>query len=428
MEIKKDELTEPDEIALCDRCESTGIKYTIDRYIDRDGEPQHFFDISIRSGRDTVGLIVADQNVSRLNQTNFSDQRFLSKYFALVSYSDDLIEARIDDPSQFGIAKLLKGLPNNESEIKISNPGNDEQVIEISLPSDNFSIILSMAGIEPFIDRAKLTIKLTGFKVSTHDQALEVLESISNSIFFQIDSKYNIPLSLTFRTPPKKTIRKRQKPYEVKIDFPKFSYDSDAVSLYWFAHKAQGFPIFQYLAFYQILEHFFDDFSNRSSLGHIQNILRNPNFDNGDPSSISQLFNILKYTGAQNEPGSEKRQLRSLLMEIISPIEIRAYLTSHPEIKEFFDKDKEVSKKNIPMRAIEPPDTKVKDSDLFDPIAERIYDIRCRIVHAKREPETNQRDNIYPFSSESSLLSFDINLVKKLANKTLIASCKKLRL
>jgi hypothetical protein len=61
------------------------------------------------------------------------------------------------------------------------------------------------------------------------------------------------------------------------------------------------------------------------------------------------------------------------------------------------------------------------DMDLRNDVADRIYDIRCRIVHAKSESEY-EAEPLLPFSKESQEMSVDIVLVRFVARKVLIAS------
>jgi hypothetical protein len=57
-------------------------------------------------------------------------------------------------------------------------------------------------------------------------------------------------------------------------------------------------------------------------------------------------------------------------------------------------------------------------------LADRIYDIRCRIVHTK---EDVKRGRIMPFTKEGVLLrQFDLPVIGTVANKVIIANSKKL--
>jgi hypothetical protein len=62
-----------------------------------------------------------------------------------------------------------------------------------------------------------------------------------------------------------------------------------------------------------------------------------------------------------------------------------------------------------------------KSADLRNDIADRIYDIRCKIVHTKSDRE-GQIEMILPFTYEAEYLTHDVELVKFVAKSVLISS------
>ncbi len=59
--------------------------------------------------------------------------------------------------------------------------------------------------------------------------------------------------------------------------------------------------------------------------------------------------------------------------------------------------------------------------DLIDQEADRIYDIRCRVVHAK-DGAGHDSKLLMPYSPEVKELSHDVDLVRFCAQRALIAS------
>ena len=58
--------------------------------------------------------------------------------------------------------------------------------------------------------------------------------------------------------------------------------------------------------------------------------------------------------------------------------------------------------------------------NLLDAVASRVYDIRCRIVHSKTE-QSPEEAPILPFSSEEAQLRYDVELVRFLTQKAIVA-------
>ena len=59
-------------------------------------------------------------------------------------------------------------------------------------------------------------------------------------------------------------------------------------------------------------------------------------------------------------------------------------------------------------------------------VSERIYEIRCRIVHSKASE--GDFDVLLPYSSGIKKLNFDLELIEFISRKVLIASSRPLNL
>ena len=59
------------------------------------------------------------------------------------------------------------------------------------------------------------------------------------------------------------------------------------------------------------------------------------------------------------------------------------------------------------------------NADLRADVADRIYDIRCKIVHTKNDSGIGDVELLLPFSREAEQLSHDIELVQYVAQETL---------
>ncbi|MCP4441464.1 MAG: hypothetical protein GY810_21360 [Aureispira sp.] len=69
-----------------------------------------------------------------------------------------------------------------------------------------------------------------------------------------------------------------------------------------------------------------------------------------------------------------------------------------------------------------------KDVDLRTPVADLIYDIRCKIVHTKGEGFDGEIDLLLPFTKAAELLYKDIELIQYVARKVLVAASTELSL
>lgn len=107
-------------------------------------------------------------------------------------------------------------------------------------------------------------------------------------------------------------------------------------------------------------------------------------------------------------------QLEATLRECIETTELRAFLVSHEKQAEFFQKGKEVKAKRLSLNS--------NRSDIIKETAERIYQIRCRIVHTKVSAEDEDDSPLLPYTEEERFLYFDIRLIKFIAFKVITSS------
>ncbi|MGY4499189.1 hypothetical protein ACVWYH_003120 [Bradyrhizobium sp. GM24.11] len=318
--------------------------------------------------------------------TSFSWRRIFG-----VDSSDDLEAAKLE------ILPESEGLPH----------------LEISKPSSAFSQIVR--GAAPI---ARMTLKLTGVTVKTQDSARGVLNKISGSLFFQLDMLSGIPLSLE-RERRRTLLRTRRIPRKIEeVQYPRVQYENAPLSLYWYGRSAEGMPLLQYLAFYQTIEFYFPVHSRSEAQRKLKVLLKDPTFRSDRDSDIARLLSAI-HVSRGGAFGDERSQLRATLMECCDPEELRSFLESDPNRKEFFTSKKSQYHK-IPLAN--------PSGDLRSDVAERVYEIRCKIVHTKTDSRDAAFELLLPFSAEAEQLSQDIELVRYLANKVLISSSTSLNI
>jgi hypothetical protein len=233
---------------------------------------------------------------------------------------------------------------------------------------------------------------------------------------------YNSPLGLIRRRHPRAYSGRKPRPDKTPdIKFPTTEFDKAPLELYWYGRSAMGMPLLQFLAFYQTIEYYFPAYSQAEARKKIINILKDPRFSPNKDSDVGKILTAIK-TGGGYGFGDERSQLKATIYECIDSEQLRAYLTDTVEKKEFFStKAKGLTDVKI---SINNPTT-----DLRNEVADRIYDIRCKIVHTKiGAGEGGDGELLLPFSKESELMYFDIDLIQYVAQQVLIAASSPLRI
>jgi len=177
-------------------------------------------------------------------------------------------------------------------------------------------------------------------------------------------------------------------------------------------------PLLQFLAYYQTLEFYFPTYSAADARRRVLNVLKDPAFRADRDADIARIVSSI---AGSDRPGADERSsLRATVRECVDRDELRAVLESSDEIRNTFSgRIKGVTDVKVPIA--EP------SADLRDPVADRIYDIRCRIVHTKSPSTDSSKSLLLPFSEEEKMLHADIELLKFIARKVLIAGSSTLR-
>ncbi len=241
-------------------------------------------------------------------------------------------------------------------------------------------------------------------------KAKELLTGPVRDFLFDLDVVHGADVSLAHYL-ERKPAPQASRPEGERLTFPALSYDAQSQALYWYAASAAQFPLLQFLAYYQILEFYFRSFTRESVARKIQILMRNPRFNSGNSKYIGQVIDLSgpAHLGVKGE----KEQLESTIRGCVTPERLREILQM-PSI------ENGVCGKSQKIAKLRPINIAAGEDDLFKTIANRIYDIRCRIVHTKESSESNELELLLPTDDEVKHLGPEIALVKCLAQEAVI--------
>lgn len=392
-----------------ERCKKANIEFSEEK--DPDGDK--FGIVFLQSGRSKRRInIFWEEKADRLLSIDFENQRFLSGYEAIYCYKDRTIEAGIRSTS-LAPSSVIRRLANNkdfvESESQIiklepNEPSNEKPIIEIGLSSNKFNILSGVRG-------SRFSIKMRNIRASQHDAALSELRSYSSSLFFQIDGLIGSTFILE-RERQRQRLPLPRKKQGIEVIYPNSRYNEDAMSLFMYAKSARDMPLLQFLGFYQSIEFYFPRYSQNEARRRVGSIVKNPTFRFHNDDDLDQLISAIRISKA-NGLGSERSQLRAVLNECLAAEEVRSFFEESSDRVKYFA-SKSSGYHNIPVSN--------KQTDLRNDVADRIYDIRCKIVHTKNEHSDEESVKmILPFSDDAESLLLDIDLVQFVARNVLIA-------
>ncbi len=426
--------------ALFDRCTERGLSAEIVSETSREG-PSNSLIARVPAGREVREVLIFEgDRLGEVASSAFERYRLIDGYNAIWSDEFGMVECGLDQgpirpPIPFALRRLAKMLgsdgdspPSPRHIPRFEFPSSsDGPKIWIGPSSTEHTVLCEMRADRPslYLRRGELrrrpTLHIEGVHVATHERARTVLEKIGNSVLFQIDLLTQSPIYLSQeRTERKYRARRHMQEESVSLSPPTQEFERDPMALYWYARTASGMPLLQFLAHYQVLEFHFPIYSRRDTQDKIKSILKDPTFRPERDKDITRILAVVEPATRGRGFGSEKAQLLATLRACVDPEELTEFLIQDPDRLGFFEskKAKRLARQKLPLR--EPK------ADLLQSVAERIYEIRCRIVHTKAPGE--EEELILPFSNEARSLEYDLELIEHVVRKVLIAGSGPLRI
>jgi hypothetical protein len=420
------------------RCEASRLPYEI--YKIEDDEEEYELRVKIHNGREEQALYVSPSKANLLKQFRFEEAKYLGSYEAvLFSGSDRRIEARLRHgvsavPSTVLMTRMIQRLPGVEIDIespagslvksieRVRSSEADEGVaqpkpwrLRIESPSERVQVELSPSTDElaAMISRGNsfsVTAKIRGEFSDRHDDALNLMEQLLGAIFFEMDVRHGVALAMARRPSRPFASGAGRRRDSRKPQLPRVQYPQEALSLYTYARSASSLPLLEYLAYYQAIEYFFPIYAEKEALERLRRALKDPRFDPDNYGDLGRLF-TLGANSKQSGLGTERDQLKATFYGCIDAEELRSFLEDNASMTEALSKDNIKYVKRLNMQD--------RNSEIRDQVANRVYDIRCRIVHAKFD-DVRSPEILLPFGREAALLSPDLSLIRMLAQKVLI--------
>ena len=370
-----------------------------------------------------------DDDITLWEEIDPSKINFLGDYMAFVRTDTGVIEARIDRSGRALPYSQPWRLPGveilNEEDAPDGEDSEDSAAPAWSRrPPKNWRLLVQGTKAELEVSprsqeaRALLpgpssafSLKIRGVETTSEDEAVATLSSLGEAFLFDLDVCYGTSFSLAYAR-RRFSYATNSKQSHATVGFPKNAYANEALSLYRYGREAAGLPLLEFLAYYQSLEFFFPTFSSEQALKSLRNELRRPDFDRENDVTLTRLVALASQ--ASRTGVSEREQLRATLRGCITQEAIQTFIESHEAFVDHFYSKRQAISGVQPLKL-------QGDQDLRDQLADRIYAIRCRVVHTKGDGGPPGVDLLLPSSREARSLTPDVELLREVARAALIA-------
>lgn len=415
---KLDRLT-PELQALQDRAQAADLPVHI--CVDReygDGEMIVGVYIDFPCDRDRRTVRVPKDHADDLLEENFEDIRLIDDLAAFFDPIAGTITAFVDNPVRSRRLSTLPGVEFKTSELDhhlsihefprlVRNAWHLELTDHQSGLGVEFlpGTALASAVLE---HPAGNMVCITGANELTHDLARELLEETIHRISFEFDVTYGLPLRI-----PRRYRRREVMPFEdsTKVpEFPRNEYAAEALHLYQYGRQGGQLPTLEFLAYYQSVEYFFSYFARARAVHDLRSTILDPAFD---PSTDRDITRLLALAGAGDGSQSERQQLRATIQSCVREDQLVEFLSADEVRLKALTKEKKI-------RGAEKLSLNNQQSDVREQFANRVYAIRCRIVHSKMDGG-GYEDVLLPTGPEAAALEHDIDMLRFVAQRVLIA-------
>jgi len=406
--------------------------------------------LELPNGRNKTRRVWVDQeSARRFLDVQFEDIVVLGPYDAITNKATGVIEAQIEARGPAGSLMALSRIrearitrPNQEVLALFEFEEDDEIVVDgtpisptgprewaIRLETSDADVAVEISRPSPEIGTLDLrmlkreayrpwppTLKILGLTPRRHDEALSTLEDAAAAFFFELDLKRNIAMKLSRARVLTRSVRALSfhGAQAAPLSVPRRKYSNEAVSLYTYGRSATDMPLLQFLAFYQCIEYYFPQYWNAELIARMRRALNDPRFNPDEDPHVGRLLQI---AGSRGRTGaSEREQLRTTVDACVDPDEIAEFIGENEAALT------ELTMRSGGLTGVAAIKVNDKNDKLTNQVANRIYDLRNRVVHAKEDggPAVGV-EVLLPFSAESERLTADVALIRFIAQKVIIA-------
>ncbi|EYT17913.1 hypothetical protein [Acinetobacter sp. 1000160] len=274
------------------------------------------------------------------------------------------------------------------------------------------------------LDVLSILINLYSLKISSENSLpLAKFINYSNSFIFNLAFNFDSTF-IVLRNLEEITNKTRMKNIRntniTELDPPRRVYNEDLTRHYLLAISNESLNI-QFLSYYHIMEHYFEDVFNNELIDQIKTKISGPNFSYKRKQDIQDLVKQIK-TKLQIRNSTttinEGEALKLVIKNFVDFENLKYEINTYDENLIDYYKNNKVEFSNgstFDLSSESDSDRLVKD------LANRIYSTRCALVHSK----DGNKEKYIPFKDEKKLMK-EIPLLRFIAEMVILHNSKEL--
>ncbi|MBO9683559.1 MAG: hypothetical protein J7502_12970 [Flavisolibacter sp.] len=363
----------------------------------------HYLVTNFNGNKNIAVDLTDDKEVVQLRAA-LEKNPYLLEEFLGVKYEDkyEIVITPVGRPTSFSALRkkpLIINLNYFKNELKITIDVNGEEK-----PSSFFHRNMSRITTQ----RRSFTLTIENFKKSSPEGYNNDLRNILNSVLFDIEYSFNISMegielnNLNRRMPRIKRIANQLPQQEISFIYKK--YIPELIQYFHLSEKVDYIP-FKYLCYFHIIEYFSDRSAYFAINEQVKQIILKPDFHLRSEQYINQAVNVFKKESEKHL--TDKIKLTRVLQQFVTLNDFKNYLE---EIK-LYDHFTKQETFNCSKPLIVPAIDFSSDQNFYQTLTNRIYSMRCSIVHSnpdfdetKAVPFVHNSENVFRLNIETALV------------------------
>ena len=318
-----------------------------------------------------------------------------------------------------------KRLEKSPLEIKI-NYKKSELLIKVEFSEDETPLKFLASHIRGTLGRGRYRRGLILSIENLSNIKLENLEGevklILNSVLFDIEYNYNLSLeTININSLQKRIGRKPKARYELPIEAIDFTYKKYIPELIDYFHTGEkvDYIPFKFICYFHIIEYFQDKSAFFIVREKLKNIMLKPDFSLNVNLYATQALNLIKQESEKNQ--TDKIKIQRVLKQFIEIDEFTQFLKNE-ELFDYFSTDMTmIFSKNLVLPAID----FTSDTKFIETLTNRIYSIRCSIVHSNPDFDDKKAVPFIATSENLDKLRYEVELIMEIAKNIIIKTTDK---
>lgn len=344
--------------------------------------------------------------------------RFLEDEFNI---SDSNISYKIGPPSTELIFAFLSSIP--EEKIK-----SYRRLIPSHLMSSRYfrseDDSINLFDMIKKVTKATLSLRVQSIDAVSNTTLHKYINSLLFNIAYNMDASFKVINSLSELEIKKGRSMPRRYTRANEIEVPKLFYTRELTEQYNLALTSED-SFVKFIAYYHIMEYFFDDVYSGELIKSVREVLLHPGFSTKNPKEINKIIDVVrrKTRATKDEFQGTELEALELTIKAFVPLEqLRNDLVDYnPSIVEYY-RLHEISFSNGDTIDL----NDFGNEKLPKKIAARIYKTRNALVHHKsNNARVKERGVYHPFNDDDELAQ-EMPLMRLIAEAIIIRSAEEI--